>query len=334
MKNTLKVVLVIIGSLIGAGFASGQEIYLFFNCYGTIGIVGMLISCILTGAVIYKVIYIVENKSVHTYSEFLLVLNSNKKINKIVKVIIQCFLLISFYIMVAGFCAYFKQELEVPIYISAIIMGIFCYITFINDTKGIVSINTILIPFLVIFIVYLGIKNIPFSVEYFKNNVFTYNFGWLFSSILYSSYNSILLIPILIDIPSYIDIKNKIKQSSILCSIILSVLGFCLFLLLLKGSGYAKEIELPMILIAKEFGNMHSIIYGIVILIAIFTSAIASGYGFLKNITQKKRKIIMILMCVSSVLISTLGFSNLVSLLYPILGILGLVQIYNIFKVR
>ena len=31
MKNSLKVVLVIIGTLIGAGFASGKEVYIFFN---------------------------------------------------------------------------------------------------------------------------------------------------------------------------------------------------------------------------------------------------------------------------------------------------------------
>lgn len=34
MKNVLKIVFVIIGTTIGAGFASGQEIYLFFNKYG------------------------------------------------------------------------------------------------------------------------------------------------------------------------------------------------------------------------------------------------------------------------------------------------------------
>ncbi|MGN1269398.1 MAG: hypothetical protein ACI4UU_00795 [Clostridia bacterium] len=334
MKNTLKIVFVIIGSIIGAGFASGQEIYLFFNSYGTTGIIGMIVSCLLTGVIIYKVISIVENKSVHTYSEFLAVLNPNKKINKIIKIIIQCFLLISFYIMIAGFCAYFKQEFGVSIYITAIIIAVLCYITFINDTKGIVSINAILIPFLAVFIVYLGIKNIPFTVKYFENNTITYNFGWLFSSILYASYNSILLIPILIDMPNHMNIKNKIKQSSILCSVILSTLGICLFLLLLRGSGYVQNIELPMILITKEFGNMYPIIYGIVILIAIFTSAIASGYGFLKNVTQEKYKKTMFLICFSSILIAPLGFSKLVNLLYPIFGILGLAQIYSILKVK
>ena len=41
MKNVLKIVFVIIGTTIGAGFASGQEIYLFFNKYGFMGIIGI-----------------------------------------------------------------------------------------------------------------------------------------------------------------------------------------------------------------------------------------------------------------------------------------------------
>ena len=38
MKNVIKVVMVIMGTLIGAGFASGREIYLFFGKYGMCGI--------------------------------------------------------------------------------------------------------------------------------------------------------------------------------------------------------------------------------------------------------------------------------------------------------
>ena len=34
MKNIIKIVFVIIGTLVGAGFASGKEIYSFFFIYG------------------------------------------------------------------------------------------------------------------------------------------------------------------------------------------------------------------------------------------------------------------------------------------------------------
>ena len=38
MKESFSIVLVIIGAIIGAGFASGQEIYSFFYLYGKFGI--------------------------------------------------------------------------------------------------------------------------------------------------------------------------------------------------------------------------------------------------------------------------------------------------------
>ena len=44
-KDIMKIVFVIIGTMIGAGFASGQEMYLFFFSYGLNGIIGILISC-------------------------------------------------------------------------------------------------------------------------------------------------------------------------------------------------------------------------------------------------------------------------------------------------
>ena len=54
MKETLLIVLVIIGSLIGAGFASGQEIYSFFYSYEISGIFGIVITFLLIGILIYK----------------------------------------------------------------------------------------------------------------------------------------------------------------------------------------------------------------------------------------------------------------------------------------
>ena len=55
--------------------------------------------------------------------------------------------------------------------------------------------------------------------------------------------------------------------------------------------------------------------------------------GFIKNV-NKNEKIWMIGICVISVLVAPVGFSNLVSLLYPIFGILGLIQIWGILKVE
>lgn len=41
MKEVIVLTLFIIGALVGAGFASGQEMYSFFYAYGIYGIIGM-----------------------------------------------------------------------------------------------------------------------------------------------------------------------------------------------------------------------------------------------------------------------------------------------------
>ena len=59
MKNCIKIALVIIGALIGAGFASGQEIYLFFFRMEKRNI-RIIVSAILLGIIIYKTIVIIK----------------------------------------------------------------------------------------------------------------------------------------------------------------------------------------------------------------------------------------------------------------------------------
>ena len=71
MKNILKIVFVIIGTMIGAGFASGKEIYLFFFSFGIEGIIGLLISAVITGITIYKTLEIINKNDIKTYKQFI-----------------------------------------------------------------------------------------------------------------------------------------------------------------------------------------------------------------------------------------------------------------------
>lgn len=158
MRNILKSVCVIIGTIIGAGFASGKEIYLFFNTYGKKGILGIATATILTGVIIYKVLMQIRCVEANNYKDYLNQMEIKPLIKDTLNIIINIFLLISFYIMVAGFCAYFRQEYNIPYIITGIAVCSMCYITFMNHIEGVTKINTILIPFLIVMIVLIGIK--------------------------------------------------------------------------------------------------------------------------------------------------------------------------------
>lgn len=331
MKNINKVIMVIIGTLIGAGFASGKEIYLFFMKYGKLGQIGIIISGIFTGLIIYLVLKKMQEKQIQNYSDLLQNINpKNKKINKCINVIVNSFLLISFYIMIAGFSAYMEQAYKLPIYISSIFFVIVCYVVFQKSLQGMMKINSYLVPVLLFLILYLGIKNIPYLIES-KAAVLiqTNQKGFLINSLLYASYNSIILIPVLVTMKKYINSQNQINLISIISSILIVLLSFAIYGLLLKGQFFVEELELPLIEITQEFGSIFKYIYGFVIIVSIFTSAISAGYSFLQNVSKDKNsyKRNLILISIIGVFVSNIGFSNLVQILYPTFGVLGLVQI-------
>lgn len=151
----LKVVFVIIGTLIGAGFASGQEIYTFFFSFGIKGLIGIVVSSSLIGITIYKTFKIINKKNINNYQDFLDNLMKNKKIKEITNIIINIFILVSFYIMIAGFGAYLEQEFNLNSIIGSTILAIICMIVFRSNTKGIVKVNEILIPILILVVIIL-----------------------------------------------------------------------------------------------------------------------------------------------------------------------------------
>ena len=332
IKNIYKITFVIIGTIIGAGFASGQEIYTFFNKYGFNGLIGIFISILLMAYIIYKTFKVVVENNINNYEDFIkVIMPQNLKNNKIlmntINNIINIFLLICFNIMVAGFATYFVQELNISKWFGAILIAILSFVTLSKNIDGVIKINTFLIPAIILFICFLGInkiENINIILENYNNSLF-----WILSSILYASYNSITLIPILIGLKDKINRKKQPIIISICVGIIMLTLSVVIFLLMNTFINEIFSIEIPLVYIASSLGKTFKYIYGFVILIAIFTTAIGSSYGFLSNIT-KRRKTYMLyagIMCLASIVIGQIEFSSLINLLYPIFGYLGIIQI-------
>lgn len=332
MKNSIKAIFVIVGTIIGAGFASGQEIYSFFNVYKENGIIGIIVASILIGAIISFILKKSKQLQVESYNELLEKSKIPNNLKIILKIMINSFLLISFYIMVAGFCAYFKQEFNIPNFITAIIILIICYITFLKNIEGIAKVNTFIIPVLIMTIICLGLRcDIAKTITEVNYTNFELNGNWLIKSIEYASYNSILLIPILLSLKKYSE-KNE-KIIGIITGIIFFILSIIIYFIMFNVQGL-ENIEIPLVFIANKFGNIYSLIYSIVIVLAIYTTMISAGYGFLNNCTRTRKnyKTLAIILCISAILISNFSFAKLVNLTYPVFGILGLTQLPLIFK--
>lgn len=335
MKKIFKVIFTIVGTVIGAGFASGQEIYIFFNKYGKIGFIGLIISNLLTGIIIYLILKKANSLELISYKDLLNHTKLSKRKTDLFNNIVNMFLLISFYIMVAGFATYFNTQFNIPKIIMIVITVFICYITFNKKIEGITKINNIIIPILIIIIFFVGIKiNIIKEIETIKdlslNNI--ENGMWILKSIEYSSYNSILLIPMLISIRKYS--IGKEKSVSIISTTFLLILSTVVFLAIYKYQSIVNlnDIEMPMIYISNRIGNIYKYVYGIVIIFSIYSTMISAGYGLLENIENKKYSFFNKLICITAIVVANISFSELVKISYPIFGILGLLQLIYVLK--
>ena len=333
MKSYIKIALVIIGALIGAGFASGQEIYLFFFSYGIRGIYGIIIASILLGIIIYKTMTIIKKNNITTYKEFLVSIIpknlKNEKNLEIINTIINIFILITFYIMIAGFGGYLSETIEIPQIISSSILAVICIIIMLKETKGIVNVSEVIVPILIIFIVIIGIYTLTSIniVDKIKEIETIKNSSWLVSGIIYSSYNSILLIPVLISLNQIIK-QKEISKISIMISTIIFILAISIFISMLKIDINIKMIEMPVsYFVITQLPKLKTL-YGIVILTSILTTAISLIAGLIQNVKKtKNKKTLLYLICISSIPVSKIGFSALIKFLYPVFGYIGILQI-------
>ena len=334
MIEVISITLVIIGALIGAGFASGQEIFSFFYIYGKNGIYGILIMSILIGIFIYKSLKIIYQKQVYNYNDFLNLFIKNTKIRNVILWIVNVLLLVSFYIMVAGFGAYFEQEIGINRIIGSIVLNLLCVIVFFSNIKGVLKASNLIVPFLIFFIFFIVIKNIVQirTIDFYqmKNN-------WILSMLIYNSYNFILLMPVLISLKKEITKEKNIKKVSILVTIIILILSISIFFLLLNAN--IKEIEnqeMPIVYIISNYFNKYKKIYAFIVLASIFTTAISVGIGFLQNISKNSNSYpqFVLFMCITSLLMSNIGFSKLLNFIYPVFGYIGILQIVIIFFIN
>lgn len=329
----LKITFVLIGTFVGAGFASGKEIFNFFTCYSYPGIISIFVFSFLLFLLILKCFNIKTNFKLHNYHDFLCYLEKKYQFfnRQFFLLIINIFLASSFYIMVIALSSLFEYQFNIAKLVTIISTIFICFMIFYkNNINFIYIINSILMPILILFIFSLCLFNL--NLNNINLNSFTNHSSFthaIFMGLLYFSYNSLLLIPIIFDLK--IDTNKKMNfKISIIYSFIILGLMLLLNLLLLSFSTLIENIELPILYIANSSLEIFSFFYFFIFLSAIFTTMISSGYSFIANFKKDKFKIKLIIFLLFSFVFCFFSFSSLINFFYPLFGLIGFIQIFLI----
>lgn len=313
----------------------GQEIYLFFYRFGTKGLLGIIICNIIMAIIIYKTLKILYENNINTYKNFLdKIFLENEKLSNITNIIINVFLCATFFIMISGFGTYLSQAFGMNQIIGSSILALISYIVFLRKIESFAKINNMVIPILITIILIIGIINI-LNLKKINNNIYLdKSYFWILQAILYASYNLVLVEPVLVNLKQFLKNKKQILKISIGVGIIMTILATLEFLLLTNVDVNFKNLEMPLVYVVEKTFPRFTYLYGIIILIAIFTTAVSVGISFLNNISKNKKSFPQKaeILCISSVIISQISFSKLVEYLFPLFGFLGLLQMIFILK--
>lgn len=322
---------VFIGTIVGAGLASGQEISQFFTVYGYKSFLGIFICCIIYIAMGYMIISLSLKYKLNSYNE-LINLVSPGFIGKITDIITSMFLISSAAIILAGSGALLHQYFGVSKWVGILIMATASIFTLLKDTKGLITINSFIVPSLIIVIVtiftlYLMFNKNIISVTYIKAIPYSKNY-WLLSTLLYGGFNILCCSGVLVPLSSEFKNKKSLFYGVILGSLGLTVLALIINLLLLLNVPYIFRYEIPLLYIANRFGNLIQIMLLCIILCEMFSTEVSDIYSVGKtlehafNIPYKKAVILIMLIALP---ISQIGFVKLITILYPSFGAVSLI---------
>ncbi|MBU9722311.1 MULTISPECIES: hypothetical protein [Bacillaceae] len=316
----IKWMFLIIGTMIGAGYASGRELWQFFGTESTLGIVLFSILFFICTTVILNISY--EKESGH----YIPVLNElmGKRLTKLYDGMIVLYLFSVTVVMIAGGGATL-QVLHIPYWYGVIIISSLLVVLFIWGINGMTSMNAFIIPLLIIFLVgtltvFQWTTGFSFEID------LTSQSNWP-AAFTFTALNILPLIAVLGAIGGKIKRKGEIWIASGGSAFILGTISLLYNESLLKVSNEVMLYEIPLFAILKHYPYFMVLIMTGLLWAAIYTTAASGILGLCTRFYEYLKMpfwLLSLFLILLMVPLTTFGFSQLISILYPIYGILNL----------
>lgn len=341
--SSIKVAATYIGTIVGAGFATGQEVIQFFSKFGVFGLFGLILTTVMF--IVFGYIIMDLGKKLNAQSHLEIIKYSGGKIlGTVIDFIITFFLFGALTAMIAGTGALFEQQFNLPSILGNIIMAVLTAITVLTGINGVINSISFVVPFLLVAVLgtsIFSIINTPPDLSTTvantgENGLIT---NWLLAAFLYVSYNTVISISVLGPLGVKTRNKKAIRIGALLGGIGLGIGSIMIYLALSGNIQENVKLEVPMLYVAGGISSIVQIGYAIVLIAEVYTTAVGSLYGFVSRMTSRKkspniRRIIIIGTSLVALLASQFGFSNLVKYLYPLVGYGGIILLISMLYIK
>lgn len=327
--KTMQIAFTYTGTIVGAGFATGQEILHFFTRYGAAATATIVLAGLLFIWLGTRMMLLAQSLRAATYED----LNKHlfgPRIGQWFSLFTLVMLFGITTVMLAGGGSLFNEHFRLSYQSGLLLTLLFAYLVLARGLQAIVAVNTVVVPLMVLFCalvvtITIGTPNahnwLTLTSDRPAVQLWTAPF-------LYASYNLISAQAILVPLGASIPERSTIVRGG--------VLGGALVTVMLLAGHYAMssqmpgvaQFEIPMSRLIAKLGQGVQLLFVGVIFGEIFTTYIANVYGLTLQIQQRTGwplKPIIIAILLGTYVIGQFGFSTLLSTLYPLFGLLGLV---------
>ncbi|MEK4023007.1 hypothetical protein JKL50_12500 [Bacillus altitudinis] len=312
--------LLILGSLIGAGYASGQEIWQFFGLDSGLAILLFTLMFMLSTYVVLKISYEVRADHFVPVLERLV----GPWLAKVYDILIVLYLFTTTTVMIAGGGVTLEMY-HVPFWVGIGAFCLFSFMIFFWDVKGLLSVNAFIIPILVAGLIYA-------FVFYYMNNdhMWRIDFGQQYNwpaSIVFASLNILSVVAVLSSVGKEMKGLGEAKVASILSGLIFGVISYVYNEILVDISGSLSAEGIPLFTVLEGAPTSLFVFMTIVLCLAIYTTTAAGLFGLssrMLSFVRMPRWFIVFIMLLLMAPLTSLGFADLIAFLYPIYSLLNL----------
>ena len=332
--RTIKIGLALVGLLVGAGFATGKEVTQYFVSFGTMGVWGVLVAAITTaGAAIVAM----------TAGSFFLAEEHSSVFNRISHPIISKVMdagatVTQFaigFIMIAGAGAVVEQQWGIQPWIGALSLTIIIALVGLLDVDRVSTIIGGATPLIVvvIFIVFVWVLlNKPDGSFTELAAIGAQNESpvqpWWLSALNYTGMTLATGISMILVIGGDSANMQTAIRGGLLGGLIYSTMVVVEVIMLLLAAPLVLGSDVPILALTTHIAPWFSHFASVVVVFMVFNTALGMFYALGRRMTAKKPEAyrpVYLLGVLVGFGVSFVGFGDLVSVVFPILGWIGMV---------
>jgi len=333
--------MVYIGTVVGAGFATGQEILQFFVSFGLGGLWGALLT---TGLFMFFGVVTMQIGHVLRAKSHLEVIGhvGGGRFQTVMDVLIMVSLFGALTAMMAGTGALFAQQFGISAALGSLIMGVLTVMTVLRGLGGVIHAISIVVPFLLVSVLAISVFSLTQAPPDFTAEAAHPGRGlmgnWLTAAMLYVSYNILMSVSVLGPAGGLAADRRAVWRGGVLGGAGLGAASILIYLALSGTRAETGHLEVPILYMAGGIAPAAGALYSLVLFAEIYTTAVGALYGFSARLSAgRERRFgtrVIIGAAAGAFLVSLFGFSGLVRYMYPLQGYGGIILLIALVWVK